>query len=75
MGGWKIGHRGDGWLRVEAASWFMTVHIVFEVDSEEVSFATFVRYDRLIAAFVWPPVSIMHRQAVPVLLHYAARNL
>jgi hypothetical protein len=59
--GWKIADRGDGWVRMEAASWFMTAHIVSQVDEGRGSLATFVRYDRRIAAFVWPPVSILHR--------------
>src|SRR5262249_27930003 len=32
VGGWKIADRGDNWIRLEAASWFMTAHLVVEVD-------------------------------------------
>ena len=49
VGGWKIGDRDDNWVRLEAASW--------------VSVATFIRYDRPMAAVIWPPLSIGHRQA------------
>jgi hypothetical protein len=69
--GWKIADRGDNWIRLEAASWFLTAHAVVHVDEGHVSVALFLRYDRPIAAFVWPPVSIMHRRAVPAMLRQA----
>ena len=69
--GWKIADRGDNWIRVEASSWFMTAHAVVRVDERDVSVALFVRYDRPIAALVWPPLSIGHRRAMPVVLRQA----
>lgn len=75
VGGWRIADRGDSWIRLEAASWFLTAHIVVHVDDGEVSVATFIRYDRPIAALVWPPVSIGHRQAMPGLLRNAVRRI
>jgi hypothetical protein len=63
--GWKIADRRDNWIRLEAASWFMTAHAVVHVETGQVSVALFLRYDRPIAALVWPPVAIMHRRAVP----------
>jgi hypothetical protein len=71
--GWKIADRGDDWVRIEAGSWFMTAHAVVRVDDGQVSVALFVRYDRPIAALVWPPLSIIHRRAMPVLLRQALR--
>jgi hypothetical protein len=71
--GWKIADRGDSWLRIEAASWFMTAHCVLHVDDRQVSLATFVRYDRRLAALVWPPVSIIHRQVGLALMRHAVR--
>src|SRR5207247_1749306 len=68
VGGWKIADRGDRWIRSEAGSWFMTAHIVVQVDDGQLSVATFVRYDRPIAALVWPPLSAGHRLAMPGLL-------
>jgi hypothetical protein len=69
--GWKIANSGDNWIRLEAASWFMTAHAVVQVDEGNVSVALFLRYDRPMAAIVWPPVSIMHRRAVPAMLRQA----
>jgi hypothetical protein len=69
--GWTITGRGEGWIRAEAASWFMTTNAVVKVDDGQVSFALFVRYDRPIAAMLWPPISVIHRRAMPRLLHQA----
>src|SRR5215211_1347907 len=55
--GWRIADRGDGWIRMETASWFMTAHAVVHVEDGRVSLALFLRYDRAIAALIWPPVS------------------
>ena len=71
--GWKIADRGDDWIRIEATSWFMTGHAVVHVEDGKVSVALFVRYDRPIAALIWPPVSVMHRRGVPVMLRQALR--
>ena len=75
IAGWKIAGREDNWIRIEAASWFMTAHIVFRVDEPQVSFATFVRYDRQPAAVVWPTVALVHHRAIPGLLRGAVRKL
>lgn len=75
VGGWTIADRGDGWIRMEARSWFMTAHIVFRIEPAQVSFATFVRYDRRIAAVVWTPVSAIHRRVAPGFLAGAVRRI
>lgn len=72
--GWRIADRGDGWIRLETASWFMTAHAVIQVDDGHVSIALYLRYDQPIAAFLWPPVSVMHRRAVPVMLRQALKT-
>lgn len=71
--GWKIAERGDNWMRIEAASWFLTGHVVMHLDEGRISFASFVRYDRWPAAFVWPPVSLVHRQVALALVRSATR--
>jgi hypothetical protein len=71
--GWKIADRGDNWLRLEASSWFLTGHVVLHVDDGQLSFATFIRYDRPLAALVWPPVSLIHRQVALALMRSASR--
>jgi hypothetical protein len=68
VAGWKIADRGEDWIRLEAASWFLTARLVVEADDEHVSLATFVHYDRPIASRIWPPVSTRHRVVVPIVL-------
>ena len=71
--GWRIAHREDSWVRMETGSWFMTPHLVLKVDEGRLSVATFIRYDRRLAALVWPPVSILHRRVGLVLLRHVLR--
>lgn len=70
VGGWKIADRGDSWIRLEAASWFMTAHLVLKIGEGRLSVATFIRYDRPVAALVWPPLSAGHRFLMPGLLRH-----
>ena len=44
--GWQIADRGEDWIRIETASWFMTTHGVVQIGNTHVSLALFVRYDR-----------------------------
>ncbi len=71
--GWKIAARGDDWLRVETASWYMTAQAVCLVEHEQVSLSLSLRYDRPPAALVWSLVSGPHQRAVPVMLHQAVK--
>jgi hypothetical protein len=71
--GWRIAACGDDWIRVEAASWCMTAQAVLRVEEEQVAVSLFVRYDRPPAALVWPRVSVIHRRAMPVILHQAVQ--
>ncbi|HEV3072428.1 MAG TPA: hypothetical protein VGY76_13500 [Solirubrobacteraceae bacterium] len=71
--GWKIAERGENWIRIESASWFLTGHVVMHADNGVLSLASFIRYDRRLAAFVWPPVSLVHRQVAIALVRSAVR--
>ncbi|MEX2459492.1 MAG: hypothetical protein WD770_10985 [Actinomycetota bacterium] len=75
VAGWRIADRGDGWIRAEASSRFMTAHAVLLVEDGRVSLSLFVRYDRPMARLVWPAVSIIHQRAVPGLLRNAVRRI
>ncbi len=70
VGGWRIGDQGDSWIRLEAVSWSMTAHIVIQVEDQQVSVATFIRYDRAFASLIWPPASVIHRRLMPGLLRH-----
>jgi hypothetical protein len=71
--GWKIAERNENWIRIEAVSWFLTGHVVMRVEDGQLSFASFIRYDRWLAALVWPPVSLIHRQVALALVRSAVR--
>jgi hypothetical protein len=71
--GWKIADRGENWIRIEAASWFLTCHVVMHGEDGQLSLASFIRYDRRLAALVWPPVSLIHRQVALALARSATR--
>jgi hypothetical protein len=73
--GWKIAERSERWIRIEAASWFLTGHVVMHADEGQMYFASFIRYDRRLAALVWPPVSLIHRQVALALVRSAIRAL
>lgn len=75
VAGWRIGGRGDGWIRLEAASWFLAADLVAETANGEVSLTTSVHYERRVARWVWPPLSIVHRSLVPGVLRAAAARL
>jgi hypothetical protein len=71
--GWKITDRGEHWIRIEAASWFLTGHVVMHIDKGQISLASFIRYDRRLAAYIWPPISLIHRQVALALVRSATR--
>jgi hypothetical protein len=73
--GWQIADREENWIRIEAASWFLPGHVVMHVDEGQVSLASFIRYDRRLAAFVWPPVSLIHRQVALALIRRGIQGL
>ena len=75
VGGWRVADRGDRWLRLEAASWFMTAHLVVLVDDEEVSVATFIHYDRAVGGVIWPTLAVAHRALMPGLLRGTAARI
>ncbi|HVE74626.1 MAG TPA: hypothetical protein VNA30_05995 [Mycobacteriales bacterium] len=75
IAGWRIAHRGDTWIRVEASSWCMTANIVFALEASQVSFATFIGYDRPVARLLWRPVSAVHRAVAPDFLRDGVRRI
>ncbi len=75
VAGWRIGARGDDWIRLEAASWFLSGNLVVRAADGQVSLGTFVRYDRFLGHGVWPPLSALHRRLAPGLLRDAAARI
>ena len=75
VAGWQIGEQGNDWIRLEAASWFLTANLLLQTTQGQVSLATFLHYDRLLAQGVWPPLAPIHRRLVPRLLHNATARI
>ena len=72
IAGWTVTGSGDDWIRVQAQGVVLTAELVIRADAGHASVATFIRYDRAIAAATWPPVAVAHRIGLPVLLRRAA---
>ncbi|MFC5825057.1 hypothetical protein [Nonomuraea insulae] len=71
VAGWRITGRGDDWIRLETASWFMTANLLVQASGGQVSLTTCIRYDRLLGRGVWTPLSAVHRRLVPRMLRAA----
>ncbi len=75
VAGWRIGGRGADWIRLEAASWFLTANLVVRATDGRVSLTTFLHYDRGLGRLVWPPLSAIHRRLIPGVLRGAAARI
>jgi hypothetical protein len=75
VAGWRIGGRGPDWLRLEAASWFLTANLIVRTADGRVSLTTVLRYERLVGRLVWPRLSAVHRRLIPGVLRGAAGRL
>lgn len=75
VAGWRIAERGEDWIRLEAASWFLTGNLVVQAADGHVLLGTFLRYDHRLARGVWPPLSAVHRRLAPGLLRDAAATV
>jgi len=74
VAGWRIGGRGQDWIRLEAASWLLEANLVVQATSDRVALGTFIRYGRWPAHLIWPPLSAIHRYVVPGLLRKAVNR-
>lgn len=72
ISGWTIAARGEDWIRLEARSWCLTAHCLFQVSGGGMSAATMLRYDRAAARLIWTPLSAVHRALMPGVLRHAA---
>ncbi|MBE1490572.1 hypothetical protein [Plantactinospora soyae] len=75
VAGWRIGGRGEDWIRLETASWFMTGNLVVQTTDGRVSLGTFLHYDRSLGHDLWPPLSAIHRRLIPGALRNAAARI
>lgn len=75
VAGWRVGGQGSDWVRLEASSWHLTVHPVVRAADEHVSLSLLVRYDRRAAVYLGPPVALLHRRGISLLLAQAEKLL
>ncbi|MFH9732399.1 DUF2867 domain-containing protein [Streptomyces sp. NPDC017260] len=75
VAGWRIAGRGEDWIRLEAASWFLSGNLVVGTAGGRVSLATFLHYGRPLGHAVWPPLSAIHRCLASGLLPAAEANI
>jgi Protein of unknown function (DUF2867) len=75
VAGWRVGGRGEDWIRLEADSWFLSANLLVQTAPGRVSLTTLLRYDRPLGHTVWPPLSAAHRRLVPTVLHDAATRV
>ncbi|MEV4538113.1 hypothetical protein AB0J82_30455 [Asanoa sp. NPDC049518] len=75
VAGWRIGARGDDWIRLEAQSWFLSANLVVHAPVGRVSLWTFLRYGGPVGRYAWPPLSAVHRGLVPGVLRTAASSI
>jgi hypothetical protein len=70
-----VGGRGEDWIRLEAASWFLGAEMLVQAAAGRVSWTTCLRHDRRVGRIVWPPLSAVHRRLVPRVLRDAAGTI
>ncbi|WP_369252196.1 hypothetical protein [Geodermatophilus amargosae] len=75
VAGWRVGGRGEDWIRLEAASRSLRGNLIVRTAGRRVSLTTCLQYDRWWARVVWPPLSAVHRSLVPGVLRDADRRL
>jgi hypothetical protein len=75
VAGWQIGNRGEDWIRLEAASWFLTGNLLVQRAGRQVSLVTFLHYRHWLGRVVWAPLSAVHRRLVPRVLRKAAARI
>lgn len=75
VAGWRIGGRGDDWIRLEAASWFLRGNLVVRATPGQVSLWTLLHYAGPVGRYAWPPLSTIHRGLVPGVLRQAAARI
>ncbi|MEU5977589.1 hypothetical protein [Streptomyces sp. NPDC047315] len=71
VAGWRIAGRGEDWIRLEAASWFLAGNLVVHSPGGRVALGTFLHYRRHPGRALWPPLSAVHRRLAPGLLRDA----
>jgi hypothetical protein len=72
--GWSVAERDRDHISIEAAGPLIAARVVVHVGPTHGSLASFVRYERRLAALIWPPVSLIHRRVALALVRGAAQS-
>jgi len=75
VAGWRVGGRGEDWVRLEAASRSLSAEMLVQTAEGRVSLTTCMHYDRRVGRVGWPPLSAVHRRLVPRVLRDAERRI
>lgn len=75
IAGWPIMDQGDTWVRLENWSSSTICHLIVSADSASVSLTTLMHYRKRYGAWVWGPLSRVHRRLAPGLLRDAVRTI
>jgi hypothetical protein len=69
--GWKIVARGDNWLRLETASWYLAGQAICLVEDGQVSISLSLHYTSPFAKVMWRIIEDAHKRGVSVMLRQA----
>ena len=72
--GWPIVTRRPDLVVIEQHSSLVAARQVFWLNSDQLIQSTLYEYQRHLASWVWPPVSVIHRRLIPYLIGRAART-
>lgn len=75
VAGWRVTERGTDWIRLRAASWFLTCDLVVQATGGQLWLGTFLHYRNPLGRAVWTTLSALHRRLAPGLLHGATERV
>jgi hypothetical protein len=71
--GWEIAARGDNWIRLQTASWYMAAQAICLVEEGRVSVSLSLHYSSIFAKLVWAIIENQHQRGLCVMLRQAVR--
>lgn len=75
IAGWPIMDQCETWVRLENWSSSTICHLIVSTDSASVSLTTLMHYRKRYGAWIWRPLSRVHRRLAPGLLRDAVRKV
>ena len=75
VAGWRIGGRGEDWIRLETASSSLGANLIVQTAEGRVSLTTCLDQGRRRDELVWRRLSAVHRRLVPRVLRDAERRI